>query len=62
MKITTGAQLMVNDVGTAHTVCLAGYGIAQLMQLGIERPLAEGRLIDLFPDWPDERFPLFALP
>jgi hypothetical protein len=32
------------------------------MQLGIERPLAEGRLIDLFPDWPDERFPLFALP
>ncbi|HEV3109863.1 MAG TPA: hypothetical protein VGY99_05150 [Candidatus Binataceae bacterium] len=53
---------MVNDVGTAHTVCLAGYGIAQLMQLGIERPLAEGRLIDLFPDWPDERFPLFALP
>ncbi len=61
VKITTGAQLMVNDVGTAHTVCLAGYGIAQPMQLGIERLLAEGRLIDLFPDWPDERFPLFAL-
>lgn len=28
VKIATGAQLMVNDVGTAHAVCLAGYGIA----------------------------------
>ena len=21
----------------------------------------DGRLIDLFPDWPDKRFPLYAL-
>jgi DNA-binding transcriptional LysR family regulator len=61
VMITTGARLLVNDVGTEHAVCLAGYGIAQLLQLGIERVLAQGRLIDLFPDWPDERFPLFAL-
>jgi DNA-binding transcriptional LysR family regulator len=31
------------------------------MQLGVEKLLAEGRLINLFPDWPDERFPLFGL-
>jgi DNA-binding transcriptional LysR family regulator len=23
--------------------------------------LADGRLVDVFPDWPDERFPLYAL-
>ena len=27
----------------------------------MEHLLAEGRLVELFPDWPDERFPLYAL-
>jgi DNA-binding transcriptional LysR family regulator len=54
-------RLTVNDVGTMHSACLAGYGIAQIMALGAESLLAEGRLVDLFPDWPDERFPLYAL-
>lgn len=54
-------RLTVNDVGTMHGACLAGYGIAQIMELGAESLLAEGRLVDLFPDWPDERFPLYAL-
>jgi len=56
---TTG-QLTVSDAGTLHSVCLAGHGIARIKALGIAQHLAEGRLIDLFPDWPDERFPLYA--
>jgi DNA-binding transcriptional LysR family regulator len=31
------------------------------MQLGVEEYLDDGRLVDLFPEWPDENFPLFAL-
>ena len=31
------------------------------MDLGVEPMLADGRLVDVFPDWPDERFPLYAL-
>ncbi len=54
-------QLIVNDVVTMHGACLAGYGIAQVMELGAEHLLADGRFIDLFPDWDDERFPLYAL-
>lgn len=54
-------QLMVNDAGTYHSVCLAGYGIAQAMELAVGKSLADGKLVDLFPDWPDERFPLYAL-
>lgn len=54
-------RLTVNDVITMHNVCLAGHGIAQVMQLGIEKYISEGKLVDLFPDWPDERFPLYAL-
>jgi DNA-binding transcriptional LysR family regulator len=59
--MTTPGQLTVNEAGTLYSVCLAGYGIAQMMAIGIEQFLADGRLVDLFPDWPDERFPLYAL-
>jgi DNA-binding transcriptional LysR family regulator len=38
-----------------------GVGIAQIMALGSGHLLAEGKLIDLFPDWPGEVFPLYAL-
>jgi DNA-binding transcriptional LysR family regulator len=31
------------------------------MALGTERWLADGQLVELFPDWADERFPLYAL-
>lgn len=58
---STEGQLMTNDVGTMHSVCLAGFGIAQVMELGAEHLLASGRLVNLFPDWTDERFPLYAL-
>jgi DNA-binding transcriptional LysR family regulator len=61
VSVQTGGQLSVSDVGTLHRICLAGYGIAQVMEFGVEQHLAEGRLVDLFPDWPDERFPLYAL-
>jgi len=54
-------QLIVNDVSTMHSACLAGYGIAQVMELGAEHLLASGQLVNLFPQWPDERFPLYAL-
>lgn len=61
IDIATEGRLVVNDVSTMHGVCLAGYGIAQVMKLGVEKLIDEGRLIELFPDWTDERFPLYAL-
>lgn len=41
--------------------CLAGAGIAQVLAFGVERHLAEGSLVELFPNWPDETFPLYAV-
>jgi DNA-binding transcriptional LysR family regulator len=61
LAVPTDGRLVVNDVATLLSVCLSGYGIAQVMQLSAQQALADGRLIDLFPDWPDERFPLYAL-
>jgi DNA-binding transcriptional LysR family regulator len=31
------------------------------MALGVQDALQDGRLVELFPDWPGETFPLYAL-
>jgi len=61
-KLTVAARgaLTVNDAGTLYSPCLAGHGIAQLSELGAESYLAGNKLVPLFPDWQDERFPLHA--
>ena len=58
IEISSNAQLLLCDVATVHVVCLAGYGIARLLELGIESLLESGRLEVIFPDWLDERFSL----
>ena len=61
VAVTCPSRLMVSDVDTMLRACLAGAGIAQVMTLGTEELLRSGRLIDIFPDWPDEIFPLHAI-
>lgn len=59
--VPTDGRLVVNDAGTLLSTCLAGYGLAQVMDFGTQALLDAGQLVDLFPDWPDERFPLHAI-
>lgn len=61
IEVATSGRLLVNEVGTILTTCLSGAGIAQIKAIGIQKQLDNGELVDLFPDWPDERFPLYAL-
>jgi DNA-binding transcriptional LysR family regulator len=61
IKVPTSGRLLLTDPGTILGTCLSGVGVAQIKALGIQKLLADGQLIDLFPDWPDERFPLYAL-
>ncbi len=61
IEIRPAGRLMVSDVGTMLSACVAGAGIAQVMALGTEALRNSGQLVDLFPDWPDERFALYAL-
>jgi DNA-binding transcriptional LysR family regulator len=55
------ARLLVSDSGTLIGACEAGAGIGQLLEIGCERLLQNGRLVELFPEWSDERFPLYAI-
>jgi DNA-binding transcriptional LysR family regulator len=58
--VPTSGPLTFTDPKSMLEECLAGTGIAQVIGWGIKESLASGALIDLFPDWHGERFPLFA--
>ncbi|MET0616244.1 MAG: LysR family transcriptional regulator [Luteibacter sp.] len=62
-KVTTQrteGSLLVNDSGTMYAVCLAGAGIAQVLAVSVQDAMADGRLVELFPAWAEETFPLYA--
>ena len=61
LPVKVKSRLLVSDVGAMLGACEAGAGIAQIMQLGTQHLLDEGRLIELFPEWCGELFPLYAL-
>jgi DNA-binding transcriptional LysR family regulator len=52
-------RLTLNDASTHLEACVAGMGVAQVFELGIEALLKNGKLVNLFPDWSDEYFPLY---
>ena len=54
-------RMLVNDVATLLAACLAGTGIAQVLSPSVGPLLRAGRLVEVLPDWQDERFPLYAL-
>ncbi|MFZ6647241.1 LysR family transcriptional regulator [Undibacterium sp. TJN25] len=61
VPVKTSGRLLLTDVGTLLNACLSGVGIAQVKAVGVQDLLDQGLLVDLFPDWPDEKFPLYAL-
>jgi DNA-binding transcriptional LysR family regulator len=60
LRVQVAGRLVVNDVETMLGACAAGHGIAQILALGTEELRRSGRLVELFPTWPDERFPLYV--
>lgn len=60
VEIKASGRLVLNDIATALAVCIAGQGIAQPLALGLDEVLASGDLVQILPDWAEERFPLYA--
>ncbi|MCB8879345.1 LysR family transcriptional regulator [Acidisoma cellulosilytica] len=58
LPVNVHGRLILDDATTSVSACLAGLGIAQPMVLGMAPLLESGRLIELFPDWNGEHFPL----
>ena len=60
LGVATSGPLTFSDPKTMLDECVAGSGVAQVIGWGVAELLAGGRLVDLFPQWHGERFPLFA--
>ncbi|MEN3348472.1 MAG: hypothetical protein V7632_2107 [Bradyrhizobium sp.] len=60
VPVAVNGRLTVTDSATKLGACLAGFGIAQVIDLGLDDHLKSGGLVELFPDWPDERYPLYV--
>jgi DNA-binding transcriptional LysR family regulator len=60
VPINAAGQLMVNEVGSLLAACLAGQGLAQVLELYAREFLADGRLVQVLPEWADETYPLYA--
>jgi DNA-binding transcriptional LysR family regulator len=61
LPLRVKGRLLVSDSGTLLGACEAGAGIAQMLELGCKHLLESGRLVELFPEWSEERFPLYAI-
>lgn len=60
ISVAVSGRLTVADSATKLGACLAGFGIAQVIDLGLDAHFECGDLVNLFPDWSDERFPLYV--
>ena len=61
VAVETRGLVTVHDCDTMVMTCVAGVGVAQVLAIGNEHLLASGALVELFPDWPGETFPLYAI-
>ncbi|TGS35918.1 LysR substrate-binding domain-containing protein, partial [Mesorhizobium sp. M8A.F.Ca.ET.182.01.1.1] len=61
LPVSVQTRLMTSDAPTMLSACLSGAGIAQVLEFATREHVRDGRLIDLFPDWSDELFPLYAI-
>lgn len=60
VSVKTSGQMMVTDTGGLLAACLSGHGIGQPLEIYTRPFLADGRLVQLLPEWAGETFPLYV--
>lgn len=60
VSVNVRGALMVNQFGLMLAACLAGQGIAQVLEFHARELLSEGRLVQVLPEWADETYPLYV--
>jgi DNA-binding transcriptional LysR family regulator len=61
VPVTVSGRYSFIDVDAMVAAACAGTGIAQVLALGTERLIADGVLLEVFPGWSGETFPLYAV-
>jgi DNA-binding transcriptional LysR family regulator len=60
ISIPANGRLVVNDGMTYLAACTAGVGVVQVFDWGLQELFATNQLVNLFPRWSDERWPLYG--
>lgn len=60
VEIPVDGRVVMDDPSAALAACEAGQGLFQSFELGLAQWLASGKLVQVLPEWSDERFPLYA--
>ncbi|MBM7118342.1 LysR substrate-binding domain-containing protein [Archangium primigenium] len=60
VPVNVSGQLMVNGSGPLLAAVLGGQGIAQVLELYTRELVADGRLVQVLPEWAEETYPLHA--
>ena len=60
VEVKVTGRLVLNDLATKLAACVAGHGIAQSIAFGLDALLSNGELVQILPDWAEERFPLYS--
>ncbi len=59
LTVETYGSMTTTDPDLMVQACVGGVGIAQVLALSVAHLLANGELVELFPEWPDETYPLY---
>ena len=60
IDVAATGRVVFNDLQTKLAACVAGQGIAQSVAFGLEQMLAAKQLVQVLPDWADERYALYS--
>ncbi|MGA3246681.1 MAG: LysR family transcriptional regulator [Paraburkholderia sp.] len=60
IAVKTSSRLCVSDASTMLSECIAGTGVAQVFAVVVRDMMRSGELVDLFPRWGEETYPLYA--
>lgn len=60
VEVKVSSRLVLDDPSVAVSACLAGQGVFQSLETGLVPFLAAGQLVQVLPDWSEERYPLYA--
>jgi DNA-binding transcriptional LysR family regulator len=60
VEVTVAGRLVMDDPSAAVAACAANQGIFQSFEMGLGPWLASGQLVQILPDWAEERYPLYV--
>jgi DNA-binding transcriptional LysR family regulator len=60
VEVPVTGRVLFNDLQTKLAACVAGQGIALSVAFGLEPFLADRLLIQVLPDWAEERYALYS--